>query len=158
MAVAKGTAKWCKLQEPSKEKGQFKSKYSIDLFVDADTDAILRKAGLEPKPEKDSEQKLTDKEFYRFWTHGKNKRTGEVNKPVRVVTLGKERITEELGNGSVVKVQYDALDYDTAGNKGTMGLLKAVQVIELVSRDKDEFEYEEVDSDVKDEFEDDVPF
>ena len=107
MAVAKGEAKWCRLLTPSVETDDYPPKYSVDLFVDDETKARLEGEGLKAKPEKDGDKNPTGREFFRFWTHGKNKKTGAVNPPVRIVDKFKKPVSEEPGNGSLVRVKYD---------------------------------------------------
>lgn len=155
MSVARGTAQYAKLQEPSEEGGGFKSKYSIDLFVDAPTRAKLIKEGLAPKKEK-KDREETGREFFRFWTSGKNKK-GKVNPPVRIVDKFKAKVETEVGNGSDVSVQYTAFEYDTMGNQGIIGILQAVLVHDMRGSTADEFEYEEA-PELDGEFDDDVPF
>lgn len=152
MSVVKGKCKWSKLLTPSKEEGPFKSKYSIDLFVDAETREKLVSEGLEPKVTKD-----TKEEFFQFWTHGK-KKDGTANPPIRVIDPLKNKLDEEPGNGSLVKVQYQPIEWEFLKKKGIMGALQGVQVLKLISRNKDEFEEEDVPSEVAENFDDDIPF
>ena len=157
--ITKGKAYWAKLQEPSEEatvKGvNYKSKYSIDLEVDEEEKTKLKSLGLESRKQKDS-----NKEFFRFWAYGVNK-SGVKNPAIRVVDAQKNPIKEEIGNGSLIKVQFIAADYEVGNNKGVCGILQQVQVLKLIPRVSDEFDVEEeyISKDtVKDEFDDDIPF
>lgn len=156
--LARGKCKWAKLQEPSVEEKGFKSKYSIDLYVDDKEKAKLLEAKIPMKTEK-----KTDEEFFRFWSSGFDKH-GKKNKPIKVVDSRKQRFTDEIGNGSEVLVQYQPFEYNNM-QKGVMGALEQVMIIKLIPRVADEFEVEEngyvaekPTSEVSDEFEDDVPF
>lgn len=150
MAIVAGRAKWCRLLTPSKEEGPFKSKYSIDLFVSPEDAKKLKAEGLETKVEKE-----TNEEFFRFWTSGKRK-DGTLNPPVRLIDSKKNAITEEPGNGSLVKVQYQATEWEFLKKKGMFGALQGVMVTKLISRSAaDEFEAED---EVSSEFEDDIAF
>lgn len=155
--IARGKCKWAKLQEPSVAEGGFKSKYSIDLYVDEKTKAKLLEAKIPLKTEKKNGE-----EFFRFWSSGYNKQDKK-NPPIKVVDSKKQRILDEIGNGSDVKVQFQPFEYNNM-QKGVMGALEQVMVMKLIPRVADEFEVEEegyvtkASSDVSEEFEDDIPF
>jgi hypothetical protein len=137
MAVVKGTVLYSHLQEASKEENGFKSKYSIDLVVDAATKAKLLEEGGSLKI-----NKKTGQEYFNFWSNGKNKE-GKINPPIKVVDAKKQSISAEPGQGSVVKVQYSVVEWNFAGKKGTMLALGAVQVLNLQERGVGEFDEEE---------------
>lgn len=149
MAVVTGKCKWAKLLTPSEATKDFKSKYTINLYVDEQAKKKLIAEGLKPKVDKE-----TKEEFFVFWTSGA-KKDGTINPPVRLIDTLKQPITEEPGNGSVVSVQYIPVEYSTLGNKGFFGALQGVQVKTMISRMADEFE---VEDDVANEFDDDRPF
>jgi hypothetical protein len=149
MAVATGKAKWAHLLTPTKEDPVFKQRYEIDLYVDEATNARLKSEGITPKVDKE-----TKEEFFKFWSHYKRK-DGTINPPIRIVDTRGNKIEEDPGNGSIVKVQYNPVEWKFANKVGIMGALMAVQVKTLVSRTKDEFDYDE---DVSEEFDDDIPF
>lgn len=128
-----GTAKWAKLKNPDKF-----GKWSINLYVDADTRKAIRATG----------SKLTAKEdddgF--FYTFGRKTRAswGEVNPPTVVLADGTP-FDGLIGNGSKVTVKIEVYDFkagvDAQGNayaagKGTR--LVGVRVDELVVYQKPE--------------------
>lgn len=149
MAVVTGKCKWAKLLTPSEATKDFKSKYTINLYVDATTKKKLEADGLKAKVDKE-----TKEEYFVFWTSGA-KKDGTMNPTVRLIDMQKNPINEEPGNGSTVLVQYIPVEYSTLGNKGVFGALQGVQVKNMISRMADEFE---ADDDALNEFVDDVPF
>lgn len=157
--IARGKCKWAKLQEPSEAENGFKSKYSIDLFVDDKEKAKLLDAKIPMKTEKKSGE-----EFFRFWSSGDNKQ-GKRNKPIKVVDSKKKPILDEIGNGSVVLVQYKPFEYNNM-QKGVMGALEQVMVMKLIPQIEDEFTEEDggyvaettIPAEVSEEFEDDIAF
>ena len=159
MAIAKGKVLYSHLLEPSKEENGFKAKYSVDLVVDEATKKELLAAGGQPKV-----NKKTGQEYFNFWSNGKNK-NGQLYPPIKIVDAKKQSISVEPGSGSVVKVQYNPVEWTFAGKKGIMLALGAVQVITLQERGVGEFEEEDgyvagggsPALDASD-FDDDIPF
>ena len=149
-----GKCQYAKLVEPSEAKGPFKSKYSIDLYVDEKTMSEAHEMGLDTKVDKKS-----GKEFIRFWTNGTTK-SGEKAAPVKVVDAKKHAMSDDPGNGSVVNVQFTPVEWEFAGKTGIFGALSAIQVIKLIPKVADEFGEEEgyVDGEAVSEFDDDVQF
>lgn len=66
-------------------------------------------------------------------------------KPVKVVDMGKNEITDLIGNGSICNIAWNPFDWKFKGKSGTSAGLQALQVKDLVSYagGVDEFDAEE---------------
>lgn len=139
--------------------------YQIDLIIEDKQVAGAKKAGLKVK-------KTEDGNVVRFRRNEK-RRDGTLNKPPVVRDATNQPLTELVGNGSLVNVQFSIYEYDNSFGKGTGADLQGVQVLDLVvfgNADGDEFEVEdefvsedntsveEATADLDtDDFDDDVP-
>jgi hypothetical protein len=131
MAIIKGKAMWAMVHTPDTK---FEPMYRIDLLVDKKTADEVKEIGLKVKETKDGL-------LVRF-RRKVNRKDGTVNKPPIVVDAAKQPFGENIGNGSVVKVQFRPYKYDFRGNKGVSADLVAIQVLDLIPFGKSEVEFD----------------
>ena len=134
MAILEGTAYWASVTTPNTT---FEPTYSVNLVVDEATAADFKARGFSIK-EMDEGPSIVIKRK----VAGKD---GTVRRAPKLVDQYKNPLDAKVGNGSVVKVQYN--EWETTNKYGNFkGLdFQAMQVIDLVevgSPDGAEFEAE----------------
>ena len=134
MAILEGTAYWASVTTPNTT---FEPTYSVNLVVDEATAADFKARGFSIK-EMDEGPSIVIKRK----VDGKD---GTVRSAPRLVDQYKNPLDAKVGNGSVVKVQYN--EWETTNKYGSFkGLdFQAMQVLDLVevgSPDGAEFEAE----------------
>ena len=162
MPVVKGKALFAFVQRPNQGNERIKPYWGIDVVVDEKTAKTLEKEGLNV-----GKKKNTGERFLRCKRDVYRKKDQSKNTAPLVVDAKKNTITDDIGNGSVVKVQYKTWDWTFAGKKGRSADLIAVQVLEYMPPPNQagaEFEEEDgFEGDVSDptpgsEFTDDIPY
>jgi len=131
----KGKALWASVQAPNTK---YDPVYQVDLIIEDKQVAGAKKAGLKVK-------KTDDGNVIRF-RRNQFRASGEENQKPVVVDASNRPITDLVGNGSVINVQFTVFEYDNKYGKGTGSDLQGIQVLELVvygGQDGDEFEVEE---------------
>ena len=134
MATVKGMAHWAHLVKPNTK---FEPVYSIDVVVDKEQAEVLELAGLNVKED--------DRGLVCVFKRKLNKKKGGTNPPPAVVDAKMNPYTGNVGNGSLVQVQYRAYDWTFGNKKGTSADLIAVQVLELNEYADDKIVFEEED-------------
>ena len=121
MALVEGLAYWASVTTPNTK---FEPVYSVNLLVDDDIAKEFAKKGHKIKQMNEGpsiviKRKVTDKK-------------GNTRPVPKLVDANKQPITELIGNGSKVKVQYH--EWETSNQYGDFkGLdFQAMQVIDLV--------------------------
>jgi len=144
MAVVAGTAVYAQVLKPSKF-----GEYKIDLIVDDSTAAGFKKQGVDTKPASTiqfrdgTNASKFGKWAIRFAQKVENKDGSKTFPPPQVVDKSGSPVTEEIGNGSKVNVQYNIAEWNFRGKKGTAAYLKALQVVDLVPYVRElEFKFE----------------
>jgi hypothetical protein len=137
MAVVKGKALWAFVQRPNMNLD--KPAWTCDVVVDEKTAKALKAEGMSIT-KKDSGELVfrTSRKVYRK-DQGKNT-------PPLVVDAKRKEFGGNIGNGSLVKVQYKAWDWVYKGKSGKSADLIAVQVLEYIAPPNEagnEFEDEE---------------
>jgi hypothetical protein len=141
MAILEGTAYWASVTTPNTT---FEPTYSVNLVVDEATAADFKARGFSIK-EMDEGPSIVIKRK----VDGKD---GAVRSAPRLVDQYKNPLDAKVGNGSVVKVQYN--EWETTNKYGSFkGLdFQAMQVIDLVEvGSPDGAEFEAAESDMEDE-------
>ena len=141
MAILEGTAYWASVTTPNTT---FEPTYSVNLVVDEATAADFKARGFSIK-EMDEGPSIVIKRK----VDGKD---GTVRSAPRLVDQYKNPLDAKVGNGSVVKVQYN--EWETTNKYGNFkGLdFQAMQVIDLVEvGSPDGSEFEAAESDMEDE-------
>mgnify|MGYP003642480366 FL=1 len=141
MAILEGTAYWASVTTPNTT---FEPTYSVNLVVDEATAADFKARGFSIK-EMDEGPSIVIKRK----VDGKD---GTVRSAPRLVDQYKNPLDAKVGNGSVVKVQYN--EWETTNKYGSFkGLdFQAMQVLELVEvGSPDGAEFEAAESDMEDE-------
>jgi|TARA_B110000091_G_C13687574_1_gene420609 hypothetical protein len=141
MAILEGTAYWASVTTPNTT---FEPTYSVNLVVDEATAADFKARGFSIK-EMDEGPSIVIKRK----VDGKD---GTVRSAPRLVDQYKNPLDAKVGNGSVVKVQYN--EWETTNKYGNFkGLdFQAMQVIDLVEvGSPDGAEFEAAESDMEDE-------
>ena len=141
MAILEGTAYWASVTTPNTT---FEPTYSVNLVVDEATAADFKARGFSIK-EMDEGPSIVIKRK----VDGKD---GTVRSAPRLVDQYKNPLDAKVGNGSVVKVQYN--EWETTNQYGSFkGLdFQAMQVLELVEvGSPDGAEFEAAESDMEDE-------
>jgi hypothetical protein len=141
MAILEGTAYWASVTTPNTT---FEPTYSVNLVVDEATAADFKARGFSIK-EMDEGPSIVIKRK----VDGKD---GTVRSAPRLVDQYKNPLDAKVGNGSVVKVQYN--EWETTNKYGSFkGLdFQAMQVIDLVEvGSPDGAEFEAAESDMEDE-------
>tara|TARA_R110002111_G_scaffold172062_1_gene237583 strand:+ start:103 stop:531 length:429 start_codon:yes stop_codon:yes gene_type:complete len=141
MAILEGTAYWASVTTPNTT---FEPTYSVNLVVDEATAADFKARGFSIK-EMDEGPSIVIKRK----VDGKD---GAVRSAPRLVDQYKNPLDAKVGNGSVVKVQYN--EWETTNKYGNFkGLdFQAMQVIDLVEvGSPDGAEFEAAESDMEDE-------
>ena len=141
MAILEGTAYWASVTTPNTT---FEPTYSVNLVVDEATAADFKARGFSIK-EMDEGPSIVIKRK----VDGKD---GAVRSAPRLVDQYKNPLDAKVGNGSVVKVQYN--EWETTNKYGSFkGLdFQAMQVLDLVDvGSPDGAEFEAAESDMEDE-------
>ena len=141
MAILEGTAYWASVTTPNTT---FEPTYSVNLVVDEATAADFKARGFSIK-EMDEGPSIVIKRK----VDGKD---GAVRSAPRLVDQYKNPLDAKVGNGSVVKVQYN--EWETTNKYGNFkGLdFQAMQVIDLVEvGSPDGAEFEAAESNMEDE-------
>ena len=141
MAILEGTAYWASVTTPNTT---FEPTYSVNLVVDEATAADFKARGFSIK-EMDEGPSIVIKRK----VDGKD---GTVRSAPRLVDQYKNPLDAKVGNGSVVKVQYN--EWETTNKYGNFkGLdFQAMQVIDLVEvGSPDGAEFEAAESNMEDE-------
>jgi hypothetical protein len=141
MAILEGTAYWASVTTPNTT---FEPTYSVNLVVDEATAADFKARGFSIK-EMDEGPSIVIKRK----VDGKD---GTVRSAPKLVDQYKNPLDAKVGNGSVVKVQYN--EWETTNKYGSFkGLdFQAMQVIDLVEvGSPDGAEFEAAESDMEDE-------
>jgi hypothetical protein len=141
MAILEGTAYWASVTTPNTT---FEPTYSVNLVVDEATAADFKARGFSIK-EMDEGPSIVIKRK----VDGKD---GTVRSAPRLVDQYKNPLDAKVGNGSVVKVQYN--EWETTNKYGNFkGLdFQAMQVLDLVEvGSPDGAEFEAAESDMEDE-------
>ena len=141
MAQVEGTAYWASVTTPNTT---FEPTYSVNLVVDEATAADFKARGFSIK-EMDEGPSIVIKRK----VDGKD---GTVRSAPRLVDQYKNPLDAKVGNGSVVKVQYN--EWETTNKYGNFkGLdFQAMQVLDLVEvGSPDGAEFEAAESDMEDE-------
>ena len=141
MAILEGTAYWASVTTPNTT---FEPTYSVKLVVDEATAADFKARGFSIK-EMDEGPSIVIKRK----VDGKD---GTVRSAPRLVDQYKNPLDAKVGNGSVVKVQYN--EWETTNKYGSFkGLdFQAMQVLDLVEvGSPDGAEFEAAESDMEDE-------
>tara|TARA_B110000902_G_scaffold207434_1_gene236432 strand:+ start:439 stop:867 length:429 start_codon:yes stop_codon:yes gene_type:complete len=141
MAILEGTAYWASVTTPNTT---FEPTYSVNLVVDEATAADFKARGFSIK-EMDEGPSIVIKRK----VDGKD---GTVRSAPRLVDQYKNPLDAKVGNGSVVKVQYN--EWETTNKYGSFkGLdFQAMQVLDLVEvGSPDGAEFEAAESDMEDE-------
>jgi len=141
MAILEGTAYWASVTTPNTT---FEPTYSVNLVVDEATAADFKARGFSIK-EMDEGPSIVIKRK----VDGKD---GTVRSAPRLVDQYKKPLDAKVGNGSVVKVQYN--EWETTNKYGSFkGLdFQAMQVLDLVEvGSPDGAEFEAAESDMEDE-------
>ena len=139
MAVLKGKAHWAKLDRAVNAFDPSKPRWSIDVELDAEGKAQIEELGIPVKNKDDDRGDFVTFQKDQFLSNGQ-----ELPKP-RLIDAKKNDISGTLvGNGSMVKVSFYPKEWKYANRQGVRGVLKDVQLLELVEYvPKDEFEEED---------------
>lgn len=119
-----GECKWAHVQKPNTT---YEPVYSIDVIIDdPKMEAVLAKHGFRIKAYKDGSGKyLTVKRKV-------TNRKGETVPPPKVVDENGAEIFDLIGNGSIVTVTFDGIEWSNSSfGSGTSAYLKEVEVHEL---------------------------
>jgi hypothetical protein len=141
MAILEGTAYWASVTTPNTT---FQPTYSVNLVVDEATAADFKARGFSIKEMDEGPAIIIKRKV-----EGKD---GTVRSAPRLVDQYKNSLDAKVGNGSVVKVQYN--EWETTNQYGSFkGLdFQAMQVLELVEvGSPDGAEFEAAESDMEDE-------
>ncbi len=125
MAIIEGRAYWASITVPNTK---FKPVYTINVLVDD-------KTFKEFKDKKCSVKELDEGKSVVFRRQVTDK-NGNSRPVPKLIDKDKKPITERVGNGSLVKVQYREYPWEYAGRSGTGLDLQAVQVLELVEAEQ----------------------
>lgn len=128
----KGECMWAHVQTPNT---RFEPRWSIDVTLDKESAEQLEAQGLDVR---EDDRGL----FFCFKRKCEGKNNTQKPKPV-VVDAKKNIYTGEIGNGSIVKVQYRPYAWSFGGKKGVGADLIAVQVLELNEYGEDKVELDE---------------
>ena len=134
MAIVKGTAYWAHVQRANT---RFDPVYSIDLIIDQETAEKLEGEGLNVRED--------DRGVFCVFKRKAEKKDGSPNVKPAVVDAAGNPFTGEVGNGSVVNVQYRPFNWTFGNKKGTGADLIGVQVLELNEYAEDKIQFEEQD-------------
>lgn len=142
-----GIATWAHIQAPSKEltfekkgkKTTIPSRYSIDVILSKEDAKELHSKGYNVKKVKNEIPGLPDSVGQPFINIKKaaTYKDGAPVKPPKCVDAKKRDFTGLIGNGSTVNVIFDEVPYELMGKEGISCRLKAVQVLKLVSIERD---------------------
>ena len=125
MAIIEGRAYWASITVPNTK---FKPVYTINVLVDD-------KTFKEFKDKKCSVKELDEGKSVVFRRQVTDK-NGNSRPVPKLIDKDKKPITERVGNGSLVKVQYREYPWEYSGRSGTGLDLQAVQVLELVEAEQ----------------------
>ncbi len=139
MAIANGVAYWASVTSPNTT---YEPVYTINLVVDNEVANDFRSRGFTVK---DKEEGPTV--VFKRKVHGPN---GMIRQAPKLIDRQKNEMDCQIGNGSVVRVQYKEWESTRQGTVYKGLDLQAVQVVDLVSyssKGLDEFDVieEEVD-------------
>jgi hypothetical protein len=135
MATVTGTAYWASVLTPNTK---FEPVYSVDLVIDQATADKFAAKGV-PIKQMDEGPAIVIKRKV-------NKAKGGTRLPPTLVDRRAIPLNAMVGNGSKVKVQYEAFDWEYAGKTGTSLDFVGMQVLELIeysSQSKAEMEFED---------------
>ena len=141
MAILEGTAYWASVTTPNTT---FEPTYSVNLVVDEATAEDFKARGYNIKQMDEGPSIVIKRKV--------EGRDGTVRDAPRLVDQYKNPLDAKVGNGSVVKVQYN--EWETTNKYGSFkGLdFQAMQVIDLVEvGSPDGAEFEAAESDMEDE-------
>ena len=125
MAIIEGRAYWASITVPNTK---FKPVYTINVLVDD-------KTFKEFKDKKCSVKELDEGKSVVFRRQVTDK-NGNSRPDPKLIDKDKKPMTERVGNGSLVRVQYREYPWEYAGRSGTGLDLQAVQVLELVEAEQ----------------------
>lgn len=125
MAIIEGRAYWASITVPNTK---FKPVYTINVLVDD-------KTFKEFKDKKCSVKELDEGKSVVFRRQVTDK-NGNSRPVPKLIDKDKKPMTERVGNGSLVKVQYREYPWEYAGRSGTGLDLQAVQVLELIEAEQ----------------------
>ena len=125
MAIIEGRAYWASITVPNTK---FKPVYTINVLVDD-------KTFKEFKDKKCSVKELDEGKSVVFRRQVTDK-NGNSRPVPKLIDKDKKPITERVGNGSLVRVQYREYPWEYSGRSGTGLDLQAVQVLELVEAEQ----------------------
>ena len=125
MAIIEGRAYWASITVPNTK---FKPVYTINVLVDD-------KTFKEFKDKKCSVKELDEGKSVVFRRQVTDK-NGNSRPVPKLIDKDKKPMTERVGNGSLVKVQYREYPWEYSGRSGTGLDLQAVQVLELVEAEQ----------------------
>jgi hypothetical protein len=131
MAVQEGIAYWSYV---TRANTTFEPVYTVDLVVD---DAVandfasrgVKVKDLSVKDEDGVPQYVGKAIVVKRKVNGKN----GTRTPPKLFNKSKEPMDATVGNGSLVRVQYNEYDWEYAGKTGTSLDFQAMQVLDLVS-------------------------
>jgi len=141
MAILEGTAYWASVTTPNTT---FEPTYSVNLVVDEATAEDFKARGYNIKQMDEGPSIVIKRKV--------EGRDGTVRDAPRLVDQYKNPLDTKVGNGSLVKVQYN--EWETTNKYGSFkGLdFQAMQVIDLVEvGSPDGAEFEAAESDMEDE-------
>lgn len=136
--VIRGVAHWAKvLGAPRLNKFNGDKEWSIDLTPDADGLKELKRVGLTDRL-RDPKDGDSRKEKYVSFRQKELRKDGTPNDPIRIVDARNRPWGNDLiGNGSVVEVKFQAVDYGPGKKMGMY--IRAIRVLELVKYATEEF-------------------
>ena len=142
MAVLKGKGYWAKLDRAVNSFDPSKPRWSIDISLDKETKAQIEELGIPVKNK--GKDHTPSGDFVTFQKDQFLSNGQELPKP-RLMDAKKNDISGTLlGNGSMVKVSFYPKEWKYANRQGVRGVLKDVQLLELIEYvPKDEFEEED---------------
>jgi hypothetical protein len=147
-----GKCKWASIQTPNTT---FEPSWSIDIIVDNQKAAELKKLGLKTKVDKDGDLVFKIKRKV-------SKADGTPNSPPKCVDRQNEPFTKKIGNGSEVIALFSVFEWKNKFGSGVSADFRGVQVVQHVPfGDDEDFEVleEEIGTSEKKEapFDDDIP-
>jgi hypothetical protein len=128
MTVITGKAYWASVQQPNTT---FEPEWGIDILVDDNNREAIQADGLTIKNKGDERG-----DFVHIRQRVK-RRDGTENEAPTVVDAQKNPTKKLIGNGSTVNVLYTPFNWEMNGKSGVSGILKKVQVVDLVSYGED---------------------
>lgn len=118
-----GEAYWAKVYEPDENK-----KFTIDVNLDAKAVAIFKQYGMDVKNK--AAKGDTRGDFGTFWTYAFSQ-DGTPNK-LTIVDAAMKPFSELIGNGSLVKIEFQPKYWEYGNKEGVRPSLLALQVLKHV--------------------------